>query len=315
MIDSSSDHDAHRLEYQRDLLASVLDIVHFMEELQQSLVAVRVLGDTSRLVPAFVSRTYDHLDSHLKSADNTRLHGYQENLEALIRQDLTRVLRIAGADRRAGSRTGEPPAARPPDADRRLVEEFRRRALTLVALRILMRKRGQPVVAVSLPVPERLLEETLQRVEHDCCVHRKRALDEAMVLADEVRVQLRKPALGDAMRRMLAGLQEGLQMNIEHLQSGKPVSDLPVRMESAELHDVAWRGSKPGGGGRTFDTQAVLEDAKQAPAAADSFSQPATLAADAVPGRGVLARIWIYVTTPPDVNWKRTATYQRPRRK
>lgn len=286
----------------RDLLASVLGILRFMEGLQESLEAVQLLGEKVRGVPAFAQRFLGGLDARLVETDTGKLRGYLDALERLVKQDLTRVLKIAGAERRTAGRAGDPAPGEPPPDEYQLVDDFRRRTLTVVSLRILLRKRGESVGVVALPVPQELLAETLAKLQQERCAYSERALGEALMLMKDIDLQLQKKTLGDAMRNHLVQMRNGLQQNIDHLKAGKPVSDLPVPMESSEAQEIDWLAGK-----RKQPAEVVVE----APGAEEQTEEsvPADSAGGSLPSpgkRGFLARLMRYVTTGPEVGWKDT---------
>ncbi len=301
-----------KLRERRELLISVLGIVRFMEGLQDSLEAVQLLGEHSKGVPRFARLFFGGLENRLAEADSVKLRGYLTALERLVKQDLTRILRVAEADRRAAGRAGDPAPEEPPPEECKLVDDFRRRALTVVSLRILLRKRGESVGAVTLPVPQKLLDETLAQLDQERCAHTERALGEALMLIKDIDVQLQNKKLAESMRKYLEEMRVGLQQNVDHLKAGKPVSELPVPMESSEAGDIDWlAGQKkpleeePQEQSQPEEPETTEEIRKQD---AEEESDRVRVPQEEVPvkKRSVLARAWTYMTTGPKVGWKDT---------
>ncbi len=301
------------LRERRALLASVLGIVRFMEGLQGGLEAIQLLGEEGREVPRFARQFLGGMDKHLKQADSKKLQGYLVSLERLVQQDLTRILKIAGADRRVGRRPDDPDPNEPPPGECQLVDDFRRRTQTVISLRVLLRKRGEPVGAVILPVPEKLLNETLAKLDRERCAHAERALGEAMMLIKDIDVRLQSRKLSEGMREQLSRMRSELQLNVEHLKAGKPVSELPVPIETPEAEDVEWLADRKGflageaEGQEENDAEAGCENSEQSPEESAAEGAAAGQAeVRTAKKRGVLARAWKYVTTSTDVGWKDT---------
>lgn len=302
------------------LLASLLGILRFMEGLQGGLEAMQAISDPAQKFPKSLLQFVGGLDARLTSQESPKLKDYLASIERLLKQDMTQVLQIAGADRRVSPRPEDRPPEEMTPEEARLVDDFRRRALTVIALRILLKKRGEPVSAALLPVPVDMIEETLQKLEQSRCEHTERALGESIVLKRDVEVQLQNQRIPDPVRQHLEEMRDGLRQNISHLRAGKPVSELPMPMESSQAEDVPWLTS--GGAGEMEKAPEVQAPAAEAAAEAEPTkpdqpaSAPEQAAADAqLPGkekkRGVLARAWTYVTTGPEVGWDKTETVKK----
>ncbi len=300
--------EAAFLEDVRDrkvLLSSILAIVRFMEGLQEGLEAVKVLGEDPDNLPRSATQFLDGLDHRLVNESTSKLRVYLVKIENLVAQDLQGMLKLATEEVSAAvaGATKIPPKQAADVSE--LVDEFRRRAQTLVSLRILLRKRGESIGAAVIPAQEGELTAALEKLDDKKCEQAERALKEATALKVDTVKQLANPSLSDSMREHLQQMVDSLNQNIEHLRAGKPVRDLPVPMESSEAEDLGWLSPSV-----RVDHDLPMDpppEAEGEPGESTASENPDQERSDQP--HGFLRTLWIYCTTGPEIGWARSQYY------
>lgn len=298
------------------VLHGVIGIVRYMERLHDSLEAVLVLGESPDNVPGNVYFFLETMDEHLKAQASPKLRVYLERLESLIKTDVGQIADLADADPPANPEAG----GVGPDPDFvELVDTFRRRAQTTVSLRVLLRKRGEPVGVVVLPVQEDALRKSLESLDKRKGAEEEKVLGQTRILLAEVNEMLEHTPEGGAQRSLLEMRRE-LEADLEHLEAGKSVADLPYPVDNTEAADLDWLAPpvkvhqelaedepEPGEEPEDADAGEVTADAEAEP-------QPEPQSVEEEPGkvRGFFSRLWIYLTTGPEVTWEMTRSWQKP---
>ncbi len=301
------------------VLHGIIGIVRYMERLHDSLEAVLVLGESADNVPANVYFFLESMDEHLKAQTSPKLRVYLERLETLIKNDLGRIVELSEADPRpnpGGSAAG-------PDPDLfEVVDTFRRRAQTTVSLRVLLRKRGEPVGVVVLPVQEDVLRKSLDSLDKRKGAEEEKVLAQTRVLLAEVNeILAHTPPEGGAQRSLLEMRRE-LEADLAHLEAGKSVADLPYPVDNTEATDLDWLAPPVKVNQELAEDEPEPEDDPEEETGAESEAtdeaeaepQPEVASAEEDPARvrGFFARLWIYLTTGPEVTWAMARTWQKP---
>ena len=158
--------DIELIESKRRLLEQIIAITRAIEQTQEGLNAVLVLGVPSKEIPEDALNFHTALSQNLRSLPVSKLQEYLTNLEALIRGQLTRILRFSDMDFTSdeaieiiclseGKETESPLC---------LLEDFKRTAQTSVSLKVLLRKRGVATTGSLLPVPRAEITRQLHQL-------------------------------------------------------------------------------------------------------------------------------------------------------
>ncbi|MCB1800990.1 MAG: hypothetical protein KDI82_04805 [Gammaproteobacteria bacterium] len=229
--------DIERLEEKREVLQQVIEIAKAIENMQDSLDSVLVLGVPSKDMPECAMATYDSISENLKSLPVAKLKEYLENLERIVRNQLGRILGYAGVD--FDSEEGieiltiaeEGSTQSPLD----LLEDFRRTAQTTVSLRVLLRKRGVPTPGAQLPVPKDVIEQQLGALHEHEQKQRARIGDKIGEMRADLATMIANPAYPDAIKQALRDADAALRADADALTRGEPLNSLGFIAEAEEI--------------------------------------------------------------------------------
>lgn len=314
--------DLERLTRRKQALLESVEFLDQMQQLLDSLDSLVAMGESVAQFPAEIQALLNDLDPKIASLPLPRLRKDLQVLDDLILADIDDIVAAARILCQADSMDAAAASAEMVDAA--LMMEFRRRTQTSVSLRVLIFRRGHQVPALILPVATSVLEKQVADLDAREQEVRNTLETQVCEMRDDIDLILARPGLPEAIRAQLAGVREQMLGNISHIRAGGRVQDLPVAFESIEMTDDAWGlGAAPAAApAEVAEPEAPAPDVPAPPerktvTVAPPVADPAAPPAEPVEikSRGVLARLWVYFTTPPHVTWEKARTYRRPARK
>ncbi|MEH6627773.1 MAG: hypothetical protein V7739_15110 [Motiliproteus sp.] len=117
------------------------------------------------------------------------------------------------------------------DAFKNLISDFEQRTQASLELRYLLKKRGVVLKAFKLPFPQESISELVQALKEkeDQCVTQIK--EEAKGIIEDTRSLLAKPTFSDKMKQQLLLVQQEMEANLAHLDSGASVATIPNKFE------------------------------------------------------------------------------------
>ncbi len=295
MENINSSQEIKALEEKKFALEQAVQIAQSIERLQESLAASLLLGKSSSDIPQSAIEAYEQLDASTRSQSIDQLRQSLSSLERVISADIKRILQIS-----------EMPAEALGGASARqiydLLNNFRKQAQTAVALRVLLHARGDKTEATSLPVSSQQIRARLTEVNEKEQAYRRIIRNELVSTINETNRILDNTHVSDAMRALLLVSNQDMTANLQHLDSGKPITQMPVPMEIINLseHSIT-----------TLDTSPEQKNHEALPSMQKQPlfvpSTPATAPADTARLKkddNLLKNIWRWATTPTTVSWK-----------
>ncbi len=288
------------LEGKRDALEQAVKIALNIEHLHKSLEATLLMGQASADIPKEALATFEKLESSTQGMPLAKLKQTLTSLERAIRSKLDQILKIAEMDNDAliASDSGDVHA---------LLNNYRKQAQTAVALRVLLHSRGEATDATELHVPTEQIRAKLTVVAQKERAYRKVIKTEMVTMITETERMLTNPGISDSMREFLIASNDDLQNNLDHLDSGKSITSMPIAIEMIEMseNEITTLDTSPSN--TTSRPDAVPEVQKQtlftpmeSPQAVTPMQQPEQKK------KSVFSRIWQWATTPDEVSWKKT---------
>ncbi|MES9896814.1 MAG: hypothetical protein ABW141_18170 [Candidatus Thiodiazotropha endolucinida] len=232
--------DISSLESKRQILKQIVDITKAIENMQDSLNAVLVLGVDSKDIPEDALNLYSSLSDNLRNLPVSRIKEYFNNLELIVKGQLDKILRYSGLDFSDNegiefiSLSSDGSEINPFD----LLDEFKRTAQTAVSLRVLLRKRGAATLGSPVPVSPATIKSQLQRLENQENQQRSKAREKILEMQEDVKGMLENPNYPDGMKQMLNGVVANLDRDVKLLEKGVSLNKLSFVMKSEDVVSV-----------------------------------------------------------------------------
>ncbi len=119
------------------------------------------------------------------------------------------------------------------------IGNFKRRTQTAMALRFLLKERGVAIAPFSLAVPQESIFdhiEALKEKEKGCV---KQIRKEIVSIIKDSDVMIQSASFTEGMRKDILKVRQAMQVNLEHLDSGGSVSDIPNVFETVVMQSVS----------------------------------------------------------------------------
>lgn len=138
--------DIEVIESKRQLLEQLVAVTQAIEQMQESLQAVLILGASSKEISEHALNFYNRTSNSFKNLPVTKLQEYHQNLDAVIRSQLKSILHFSDITCCSSEAVEVLHIAYGEENENPLlmIEEFKRTAQTAVSLKILLRKRVCP---------------------------------------------------------------------------------------------------------------------------------------------------------------------------
>jgi hypothetical protein len=213
----------------RSALEKLIAIAIGIQSQQQSMEDLALIAKPSQDLPA---KTVQHLlqfESQYADRDDDELRQQLDRIEAVIHTLIDKVIGFVQLE--VSALRDEELKGLTVDGFTQLVEHFEQRTQSSLILRFLLKKRGVALPAFKLPFSQDAIAEridSLREKESHCIVQIKA---EAQSIIDDTRTLLAGSALPDKMRQQLQLVQQEMQDNLVHLDSGGSVATLPNKFE------------------------------------------------------------------------------------
>lgn len=221
--------DYRQLAAKRRTLEEIVRVTQSIERLHSGLQAVVLMGKPNALISNKALRYFQELNESTRLQPTAKLRATLAHLEERMRQNLQRILQIAV------QQSGRPLDERHDDDTANLINEFRRTSQTAVALRILLKDRGEATKPSVLPVEQSLLRQSIDEIatrEKRC---RDRVEGDIGKMQEDARHLLTLRSLPPPMRNVVEDMVANLQENLDHVRAGKSIESLPHPIEVIEM--------------------------------------------------------------------------------
>ncbi len=297
------------LEEKRETLEQAVKIALNIEQLHKSLEATLLMGESSADIPEEALATFESLESSTQDMPLAKLKKNLASLEQAVKAKLAGILEIA-------EMSDDALLASDPIATHKLLNNFRKLAQTAVALRILLHTRGEATDATELHVPTEQIRAKLTVVTQKERAYRKVIKTEMVSMITETERLLTNPDISDSMRDFLTVSNADLQNNLDHLDSGKSITSMPVAVEMIEMSETEITTLDTSGAADTSsqkdETPSLQKQTVFAPMNTPQAPEPATKKAKK---KGFFGRMWEWATTPDEVSWKKTRDSNKQNRR
>lgn len=285
------------LRGKKETLQNVIKIAKAVNRLQKGLQAALLMSGPVSRTSRHAIKFFADFQAEVNHLPSTVLQQDLLELDRLVRTDFGRILAIAQAsDKYLPLMPAVPDGQSDPEnaAVNKLLDEFRRRAQTAICLRIILRERGIATQPLALPVPEEIIQKQIAVLEEKERHFKEKIRADVISLQRDVDAMLSNPSFPDAIKHELTETRLGLQRDIEHIDAGRDLDDLPFPVEAIESAEAA---------PAPFDATASRVQAAAIRIATTPGHHPKSPKAVK---RGFFLRVWIWANTPENITWDRT---------
>ena len=229
--------DITAIEEKRRVLEQIVEIAKAIENMQDSLDSVLILGVASKDLPEGALDLYSSLSDNLRNLPVNKIKEYLVNLERLIKNQLDRILQFSGVDFSSDEavETLYLTSDESEQSPLQLLEDFRRTAQTAVSLRVLLRKRGVATPGSPLPVQKQVIHQQLAQLDVQEKQQRGKIKHKIVEMKDDISHMINNPAYPEGMKKILWEVQANLTKDLQSLERGAPLSTLSFVTDADEL--------------------------------------------------------------------------------
>jgi len=209
----------------RKALESLIKIAGGIESQHSALNELALAARPSQEFPAKVVNYFKVMEKSLDGHDSTKLLQKLEKIEETISKSVERILALARVDINK---------LRDNEIDNidvsvfsKFIDEFKRRTNTSLGLRLILKKRGLAIAPIQIPIKQETINaqiEALKEKENRCV---KQIRSEIQSIIKDTQSMLKEDQLPDAIRKELENVSRAMEVNIEHLDKGGSVSEIP----------------------------------------------------------------------------------------
>jgi len=280
--------ELHNLQEKKSTLERAVRIAASLEKLNHGLKAVILMGKPTSSISKKSIENIEELDEKTKILPSTKLKEILERLENTVQEKLSLILRITEKEE------GEREDAESVDDDigylshddvHGILHEYLKSAQTAVALKIMLRARGEITKPTKLSLPADEIKIRLTEVDAREKKCRNKVKNEMTVLIHDTEKMLKRDELPHDLREMIKVTHASLEMNLRHIESGGSIDNMPVSIENVEM-----------GGDEAdfFEVQPVVLKKKNSEL---KIHRP-------VKRPGFFYKLWRWATTPANIGWQ-----------
>lgn len=226
--------DVSTLEQKRQVLERLVVITRVIDDLQQSLDAVLLLGIASKALPDDALRLYDSLRPDLRNRATAELKEYYNNLEIIVRKQLNRILSYSGVDFSVDDEVDSVnlSGSGGQQSSVEVLRAFKCTAQTALCLRVLLRKQRVATPGAPLPASPQVLDQYLSHLQEQERRQRDRIKQVTVELRQALLGMIANSAHSDALKAMLRKVVGNLDQDLRELARGTSVSRLSFALGS-----------------------------------------------------------------------------------
>lgn len=282
--------ELHNLQEKKSTLEQAVKIAASLEKLNHSLNAVILLGEPTSSISKKSLANIEELNEKTRILSSQKLKEILDQLEKTVHEKLALILKITRKEEGSDTELPEDDIGNlHQDEIDVILKDYLKKAQTAVALKVLLRARGEITKPTKFSRPVKDIKKKLSVVKKREKLCRNRVKNEMLALINDTRNMLTRDDLSDNIREMIKYTHESLRLNLLHMEAGKSIDTMPVAIESIEmasdemepiLSNTKLSGNKPGSV-HTPDLRTVKK-----------YDRP-----------GILHKIWVWITTPASVGW------------
>ncbi|MBI3186813.1 MAG: hypothetical protein HYZ31_02935 [Gammaproteobacteria bacterium] len=285
------------IQRKRTALQKLVRLTATLNRLLQGLQAVLLTGRQIADIPAKIVEQFQSLGEKLQGHSTDTLKNTLSTTDLRMQSDIKHVLQLTRMDdNELGKHIGGTGTKLVDNLNQNLENyagEFKKKAQTSIALRMVLKARNIITRALKLPVPEAFLEQQIAALdirESEC---KKRIHRDMHSLHNDIDNLLQREDCPDKIRQHLMLIKNSMKKNIQHFELGKQLDEMPIMYESIELSAAP---------------QDVAEvEAESQPPVTATTETTTSVAPEKIQKRSLISRIWFWLKSPMSVKWKDTS--------
>lgn len=285
------------IQRKRTALQKLVRLTSTLNRLLQGLQAVLLTGRQIADIPVKIVEQFQSLGEKLQGHSTDTLKNTLSTTDLRMQSDIKHVLQLTRMDDAELSKhiggTGSKLVDKLNQNLETYASEFKKKAQTSIALRMVLKARNIITRALKLPVPESFLEQQISALDIREAECKKRIHRDMHSLDHDIDNLLQREDCPDKIRQHLMLIKNNMKKNIQHFESGRQLDEMPIMFESIELsaspRDVA-------------EVEAEIQ-----PPAPTPTETTIPIAPEKMQQRRFFARIWFWLKSPMSVKWKDTS--------
>lgn len=290
IVDANLTQELHNLEEKKNTLEQAVRIAASLEKLNDGLKAVMLMGKPTSNISQKSLENIEELDEKTKILSSQQLKEILERLENTVHEKLELILEISEKNDKPAEESDESNVSQlSQDEIDVILKEYLKSAQTAVALKVVLRARGEITRPTVLSLPANDIKDKLNEVdirEKECRVKVK---DEMIVLISDTESVLSRDDLPANLRIMVELTHESLALNLKHIEEGKSIDEMPVSIENIEISNK--------------DIDAVPVPSKSNKEKIAKIKKSYLEKRKRKTKRGFFYKLFRWVTTPPSIGW------------
>jgi len=290
IVDSNLTQELHNLQEKKNTLEQAVRIASSLEKLNDGLKAVMLMGKPTSSISQKSLENIEELDEKTKILSSQKLKEILERLENTVHEKLALIIEISDKEDGSTEEVEESNVSQlSHDEIDVILKEYLKSAQTAIALKVVLRARGEITKPTVLSLPENDIKNKLNEVdirEKECRVKVK---NEMTILIRDTESVLSRDDLPENLRAMVKLTCESLALNLKHIEQGKSIDDMPFAIENVEMAS------------ENIDDVHVVSKANKKKIAKIKKSYSEKL--NSKVKRGFIYKLLRWVTTPPSVGW------------
>jgi len=253
----------------RKALERLVRIAQSVSHQQKALSQLALSARPSQDFPQVLEKRFHSVEKKFAQTSAEALNEKLDKLEARIEQSIERIIFLARID--INMLRDQQLLDLDLEHFQALIEEFRKRAKSSLALRYILKKRGFNLPPLKLPISQEQIGEEIDHLrdkEKHCVSQVRQEINE--IIRDS-RQLLTSGQLPTAIQKELKQVVRAMQVNIEHLDAGGSIHQLPNLFETVVLETESTAEPEPqqsrktGADSETTDTQPAGQAQQQQP--------------------------------------------------
>ena len=291
--------ELHNLEEKKSTLEQAVKIAVSLEKLSHGLKAVILMGKPTSSISKNSLTNVEALEEKTKILSSFKLKEILERLEKNIQEKLSLIIEIAKKEAPTENVIENIDNDLSQDEIDTVLKEYLKSAQTALALKVILRSRGEVTHPSELSLPTEDIKHRLTEVdtrEKRCRIQVKM---EMHGLINDTVIMLARDGLPENSRKMIKAMHDGLELNLKHIEEGKSIDDMPVSIEN-----IVVGNDKP-------KPSPVKLNSLHSISAKNKKSNPKTSGNH--PQMGFFHKLWRWLTSPPSIGWNDVDDYIKDR--